>query len=104
MMTRSLAMLLVGHPSFPSQLPQQGYTMIMVDKNALFVGLWDCEEVTTFAPRNERIIITLKKYHQIISIGGGTAIDIGKYLSYKFNIKLIILCKNINLLKILKIE
>lgn len=54
-------MLLVGHPSIPSQLPQQGYTIIMVDKNALFVGLWDCEEVITFAPRNERIIITLKK-------------------------------------------
>lgn len=50
---------------------------------------YSTNEITKEKSKIDKKFSTLKKYHQIISIGGGTAIDIGKYLSYKFNIKLI---------------
>lgn len=46
-------------------------------------------EITKEKNRIDEIFLTLNKYQQIISIGGGTAIDIGKYLANKFHIKLI---------------
>lgn len=46
-------------------------------------------EISKDKSKIDKIFPSLSSYQQIISIGGGTAIDIGKYLSYKFNIKLI---------------
>lgn len=67
-------------------------TSVIKNKINLNNANFDCystNEITKEKNKIDKIFPTLKMYHQIISIGGATAIDIGKYLSHKFNIKLI---------------
>lgn len=60
-----------------------------INLNNLNFDYYSTNEITKEKNKIDKMFPTLKMYQQIISIGGGTAIDIGKYLSYKFNIKLI---------------
>lgn len=68
----------------PTSIKKNGINL----KNKNF-DWYSTNEITKEKNRIDKMFNTLSKYQQIISIGGGTATDIGKYLSNKFNIKLI---------------
>ena len=72
------------------------YSITSIKNNniELFKSNFDCystKEITKEKKAIDQKFINLDKYDKIISIGGGTAIDIGKYLSYKFNKSLIVI-------------
>lgn len=46
--------------------------------------LYSTKEITKEKKKIDDFFKNTKEYEKIISIGGGTATDIGKYLSYKF--------------------
>lgn len=58
----------------------------LVNKN---FDLYSTKKITNSKKRIDELFFDLNKYKKIITIGGGTATDIGKYLSYKFKIELI---------------
>ncbi len=70
------------------------YSITSVKKNNLFMDnpnydYYSTLEVTKKKVNIDNLFSSLDNYKKIISIGGGTATDIGKYLSFKFNIRLI---------------
>lgn len=70
------------------------YSETSVDKNKIKLNksnftCYSTKEVTKEKNRIDNLFKDLNKYQKIYSIGGGSALDIGKYLSYKFHIPVI---------------
>lgn len=70
------------------------YSPTSIDKNKININksnlkIYSTSELTIEKETIDRIITNLDEYKRVISIGGGTATDIGKYISNKFNKELI---------------